>query len=288
MARLNVTRSLVLAMIAATAAGCSVNMLGEGLAGAEGSDAGADDVAVDSDASPRPDGAADLSVDSPPAPKDASPDKPTDAALDVARDNDAAPDAGSDADAPHDTGLEVEADGADAPVDAPSDQPADTAVDSPLLVADSGPQDAKPADGPGKDALLLDALPIDSGPAVCTESQSLVFQSHCYFVITTGGGYRWDDAKAACEAKVPAAHLVSLTSKQEADEVGKLAGELWIGLTENSGWKWVTGEAITYDHWAHQNGEPSGDGPCGRRTADLWWRDAPCSMKFNAICEREP
>ena len=123
-------------------------------------------------------------------------------------------------------------------------------------------------------------------PVDCAVPNSFVYNNHCYFLKMASGGYTWQAAKTACESYGSDVHLVSLTTEEESNQVKALAGEVWIGLTDDNGWKWTTGEAISYDNWA--SSEPSGDGPCGRRTADGLWRDASCDLTFDTICERDP
>ena len=86
----------------------------------------------------------------------------------------------------------------------------------------------------------------------------------------TGGSYlvvpgwrTWRGAKADAERR--GGHLATVTSSAEWDEVvrqlgGQGTSGLWIGGYQSTGgWRWVTGEPLSYTNWS--SGEPSWDTP---------------------------
>ena len=68
----------------------------------------------------------------------------------------------------------------------------------------------------------------------------------------------WETAQAYCAAQ--GGYLVTITSQAEQTVVNSLLpGEknlYWIGLKEDSGWAWVSGEPFSYANWA--TNEPTG------------------------------
>lgn len=199
---------------------------------------------------------------------------------------------------PHDTAI------ADEGFDAASTDTAvadTTSIDS--RVVDSG-IDTAPIDSGVDTAPIdsgIDTAPIDSGVDTtpppdtaipCPEAGALRYGGHCYFLLSTGRTYV--EARDACAATSPAAHLVAITSDGEEKAVGPLigTGDAWIGLSRpgsspsrKSSFSWITGEATSYDAWA--GGEPNGSGPCGRLRPPGQWADQDCSTKIAALCERE-
>ena len=199
---------------------------------------------------------------------------------------------------PHDTAI------ADEGFDASS---IDTAVDDTTAIdsaiADSG-IDTTPIDS-GVDTTPVDSgvdtAPVDSGvdttpppdtAIACAEAGAIRYGGHCYFLLSTGR--TWDEAKNACAATSPAAHLVVITSDGEEKAVGPLIGtaDAWIGLSRPGGspsrkssFVWITGEAQSYDAWAF--GEPNGSGACARMRPPVEWADQDCATKIAALCERE-
>lgn len=64
-------------------------------------------------------------------------------------------------------------------------------------------------------------------------------------------------------------HLVTITNETENQwihENGWNSG--WIGLHNDGGWRWITGEPLTYTNW--MKGEPKGDGPIAENTGYGW------------------
>jgi len=90
---------------------------------------------------------------------------------------------------------------------------------------------------------------------------------HYYELVDFGIQTSWFDAKAAAEASSylgNAGYLATITSEQEnqflVDTLGGAAiTNHWLGgyqdtedpayVEPDGGWKWITGEAWTYDHW---------------------------------------
>lgn len=73
----------------------------------------------------------------------------------------------------------------------------------------------------------------------------------------TPSGLSYEEARSF--ARGAGGHLVSITSEEEqqflADHFGS-AGWVWIGLVRaEEGWRWTTGEPVTYTNWA--SGEPN-------------------------------
>ena len=82
--------------------------------------------------------------------------------------------------------------------------------------------------------------------------------NHAYFV--SKEILQWPEAKKQCELN--GGHLVTISDKNENVMAAKAAfmkkSDVWIGLNDiaNDGhWVWVTGESVTYVHWAL--GEPN-------------------------------
>ena len=113
-----------------------------------------------------------------------------------------------------------------------------------------------------------------------------------YYRLVTGQ-VDWQTAKAEAESAMfngMAGHLVTISDQAEADWlVAEFAGARpWIGLFQDindpgysepgGGWKWVTGEPLTYTNWAP--GEPSDNSASGgsEEYAELFgsteWNDA--------------
>ncbi len=141
-------------------------------------------------------------------------------------------------------------------------------------------------------ALTMDTeVPVDTAPP-CAESGAVMFEGHCYFIVA--GPNAFGDARAACAAASPPAHLVAITSASEQAAAIALGGprELWIGLRKattdpstRASFKWITGEPVTYNGWAPE--DPNGGHDCARLRSDGLWGDFPCSTTLPGICERE-
>lgn len=138
------------------------------------------------------------------------------------------------------------------------------------------------------------------------------FGGHCYFLIGTDTALDWPSAKTTCEAHSSKSHLVTITSADEQAALVKAffpsQADTWIGLSladpskspdsicklapDQCPFKWVTGEALSYNDWAKRSGtdsEPNYTGSCVRlQAADETWADTGCtSSKNRAICEED-
>ncbi len=134
-------------------------------------------------------------------------------------------------------------------------------------------------------ALIL-ALPL--GFASAQQPVLNPANGHHYQVVP--GSFTWDQAKAAAETMTflgVSGHLVTFDDLAEDQWVyftlnGGSLGNAWIGLYQDmmdpgyvepaGGWKWVTGEPMTYSNWG--SGEPNNSGNAehyaGYWPADKW------------------
>jgi hypothetical protein len=140
----------------------------------------------------------------------------------------------------------------------------------------------------------------EAGPPPCTEANAKELGGHCYIPLgSVTTAYTWEQAKAACEALVPPAHLATLASQAEQTLVRGLGtGERFIGMRreedagalDRASFKWITGEAVGYQNW--KSDEPNGSiapALCVRLLEDGQWADGPCDPQIDlwAVCERE-
>lgn len=159
------------------------------------------------------------------------------------------------------------------------------------VVADSAaPEtfvDSEAADTFVRDTSLPDAALPETAPA-CGEATGVLFEGHCYFMLTAAGQ---GAAKTACAAV--SAHLVTVTSAREHEFLKTMGtGDRWIGLesptpsNNRSDYRWITGEAKTVSSW--YSADPDAMGPCVAMHGSLQqWVDRGCSQPNAAICERE-
>ena len=115
----------------------------------------------------------------------------------------------------------------------------------------------------------------------------------------------WESAEQHCNGE--GGRLATPSTKAKNDFLMKhlenfknLASfQFWFGATVpkasryKAGWKFVSGERLTYNDWSngikkHNSYQPSGDGKCA--TYMLWhglfqWNDAPCKNEYFFICE---
>jgi hypothetical protein len=167
---------------------------------------------------------------------------------------------------------------------------------------EEGLPDATVADPPDAEPPLPDALVL---PA-CTEGAMRLLggpDNHCYMLFT--GALQYTQARDACAALVPPAHLVVSTSQEENDYFAPLVNRVppdhLMGgndLTTEGTFLWITGEPMTYVHWRTTPvAEPNdgGDGPGGvaedcmivEGDTGATWDDRPCTTAFPYVCERE-
>jgi hypothetical protein len=105
---------------------------------------------------------------------------------------------------------------------------------------------------------------------------SITANASTYQVVTTYPGQTWNDARSQAQSLGAGWDLASITTLSENNFIASLLGpgydreEFWIGAERVAGstFKWVSGEAWTYQNW--WNGEPNGDGI----GAVLDWRGA--------------
>jgi hypothetical protein len=168
----------------------------------------------------------------------------------------------------------------------------DAAVD---VYVPSGPvtDSTTPADeGTDTAAEVATDAPVDTGGSdapPCTGPNTKVFDGRCYFLTTSALSF--NGARDACIAA--GGHLVTITSMAEQLALAEVAGgiERWMGFSRPVGspigkesFKWITGEAVTFDNWAPP--EPDGSGECARLLGGGLWADRACDNAFVGICER--
>lgn len=192
-------------------------------------------------------------------------------------------DAGATVDGRHDASVGYDA--AAPPLDAAADSRGDAAEAS---VTPDAARDATPDVGEGS---------VDAG-VPCAEFAAVRALGHCY--IPLAALTSWDDAREACEALKPRAHLVVINSAEEqtvVQGVGLL--DRWIGLrrpddsngTDKASFTWVDGTPRGYENW--NGGEPDNSGACVRLRGDPVafgrWADRACdpTIGLSGVCERE-
>lgn len=136
--------------------------------------------------------------------------------------------------------------------------------------------------------VIVDVAP--DVPVVCTETGGIVYNNHCYFLVTTAQ----TQAAAATGCTNVGAHLVTITDANEQAAVIVLGAttERWTDLFRNGGpakdqnYKWLTGESRNgFNAWSP--GEPNGTGQCGTLLGTGLWNDQDCTLSLASICERE-
>lgn len=127
----------------------------------------------------------------------------------------------------------------------------------------------------------------------------LPFNSSCYLVSRRTRS--WSDAHEYCVSQ--GAHLaIILTAEEQSFVWDQLPrghwNAYWIGITDSQTedqWHWVDGTPLVGGFW--EEGEPNNhiDEDCGyivktrvlTRVAIRSWYDAPCSMSWPFVCEKE-
>lgn len=84
------------------------------------------------------------------------------------------------------------------------------------------------------------------------------FNGHHYLVVDNVDDLNWHDAKKQCEAW--GGHLATISSKEEAEFISKLADGvyLYLGATDEKKedtWEWVDGTKWSYTNW--MEGQPN-------------------------------
>ena len=118
-------------------------------------------------------------------------------------------------------------------------------------------------------------------------ADAAVYNGHHYKVIAEHA--TWHVAKARCEAM--GGHLVTITSAAEDDFVRALCkGEdVWLGASDEEkegDWKWVTGEAFAFKHWA--TGQPDNDQGTQHHLVYSHgeaWDDNNAGIRWKYMCE---
>lgn len=171
---------------------------------------------------------------------------------------------------------------------------------------------AGPGDAAADAAVIPDAPAVpDAPPATpdaapsCTEGDDRRLggpQGSCYMLFATAAV--WTDARDACAALVPPAHLIIVTSVEEntffAPLVARTPPDHFMGASDlavEGTFVWVDDSAIVYDNWRLDPPEPNdgGDGPAGNAEDCMivegdtaaTWDDRPCTSAYPYVCERD-
>jgi hypothetical protein len=159
-----------------------------------------------------------------------------------------------------------------------------------MAVADASAGDSSSSDGGAPVSEAGGSKDASSDvPIACTEEGGVRLDGHCYFAL---GARNQPAAKALCA--VAGAHLVTITSSAEQGLIATFGkDDRWIGLESSdpltgarSSYKWITGEAMTVDHWEPVN--PNDHAACVvAESADSLWADRACTEVHMTLCERE-
>ncbi|KAM9339745.1 uncharacterized protein ABDE67_015460 [Symphorus nematophorus] len=135
-------------------------------------------------------------------------------------------------------------------------------------------------------------------PIVCPDDWHL-FNDSCYFISRTTRD--WPESQSYCQSQ--GGHLAIIHTAEEQTFLWNLLSRghwnaYWFGITDEHTedvWKWVDGTPLVGGFW--EDGEPNNhiDEDCGyivktqvlERVAIRSWYDAPCSMYWRFICEKE-
>ncbi|XP_044027556.1 CD209 antigen-like protein E [Siniperca chuatsi] len=135
-------------------------------------------------------------------------------------------------------------------------------------------------------------------PIVCPMDWHL-FNNSCYFISRTTRD--WPESQSYCQSQ--GAHLAIIHTAEEQTFLWNLLprghwNAYWFGISDEQTedqWKWVDGTPLVGGFW--EVGEPNNhiDEDCGyivktrvmERVAIRSWYDAPCSMYWPFICEKE-
>ncbi len=160
-------------------------------------------------------------------------------------------------------------------------------------------------DGPEAVDAGIDAeFPVDSGPDAqvpCAAAGGAVVDptsGYCYTLHLDGSS--WVNARTACAALVPTAHLVVITDTFENVVVASLdmpgdGLDAWMGasdLAAEGNFVWVDATPFVFDNW--RAGEPNNGGAdmiqedCAVMELDLGgsWDDRSCTSLRPYLCER--
>ncbi|KAF7649753.1 hypothetical protein LDENG_00136620 [Lucifuga dentata] len=161
-----------------------------------------------------------------------------------------------------------------------------------LLLRLNAKPTTKAADGVG-------ATTAATAATIVCPTDWLLFNSSCYFVSRISRD--WPESQSFCQSK--GAHLAVIHTVEEQTFLWNLLprghwNAFWFGITDEhteDHWKWVDGTPLVGGFW--EVGEPNNhiDEDCGymvktqvlERVAARSWYDAPCSMYWRFICEKE-
>ncbi|KAJ4927768.1 hypothetical protein JOQ06_015570 [Pogonophryne albipinna] len=140
--------------------------------------------------------------------------------------------------------------------------------------------------------------PTTKAPFVCPVDWHL-FNSSCYFI--SRNTRDWPESQSFCQSK--GAHLAIIHTAEEQTFLWNLLprghwNAFWFGISDEhteDTWKWVDGTPLVGGFW--EDGEPNNhiNEDCGyivktrvmQRVAIRSWYDAPCTMYWPFICEKE-
>lgn len=140
--------------------------------------------------------------------------------------------------------------------------------------------------------------PTRKAPIVCNPDWHL-FNNSCYFI--SRNSRDWPESKSYCESQ--GGYLAIIHTAEEQTFLWNLLprghwNAYWFGITDEhteDHWKWVDGTPLVGGFW--EVGEPNNhiDEDCGyivktqvlERVAIRSWYDAPCTMYWPFICEKE-
>ncbi|XP_041665869.1 C-type lectin domain family 4 member F-like [Cheilinus undulatus] len=140
--------------------------------------------------------------------------------------------------------------------------------------------------------------PTTKAPIICPPDWQ-IFNDSCYFI--SRNSRSWPESQSFCESK--GAHLAIIHTPEEQTFLWDLLprghwNAYWFGITDGHTedvWKWVDGTPLVGGFW--EEGEPNNhiNEDCGyivktyvlERVAIRSWYDAPCSMYWPFICEKE-
>ncbi|XP_034017193.1 hepatic lectin-like [Thalassophryne amazonica] len=135
-------------------------------------------------------------------------------------------------------------------------------------------------------------------PVICRQDWYL-FNNSCYFI--SRSSKNWENSQQFCQTN--GAHLAIIHTAEEQTFLWNLLprghwNAYWFGITDEhteDQWKWVDGTLLVGGFW--EDGEPNNhiDEDCGyivktrvlQRVAIRSWYDAPCTMFWPFICEKE-
>ena len=132
--------------------------------------------------------------------------------------------------------------------------------------------------------------PVTECPGDWTE-----FDKSCYRVYQLA--MSWPSAEAACREYHPAAHLASVSSREENKIIASMYGGccyVWLGGSDfntEGNWTWSDGSSMDWTYWWQEEGQGGPQENClalhtylGTTSRDYWF-DYNCTDHFYFICE---